>query len=173
MITPANQILGSLLLVLLVAALALHAQKQGLERDIAEMQLAWQKAAAESARKAREQEQQWQARADALAAEYEAKKRDIEDEYQALVTDLRAGNTRLRRLWQGCEAVAGRLPGDPEPAGEPDGGASDREVSAARIVRAAAQCDAQVIGLQEYVRSINDERSTGNGIAEERHRATD
>lgn len=67
-----------------------------------------------------------------------------------LVRDLRAGTVRLQERWRGCAADLSRIAGT---AGQPDDGADDRSQSAGRIVRAAAECDAQVIGLQNVIRA--------------------
>lgn len=82
--------------------------------------------------------------------------RRIEDAQAAAdrdLADLRAGNLRLREHWRQCEASAGA--GTPAAGGAApgaDGSAGLREASAARIVRAVAACEAQVIGLQDVVR---------------------
>ena len=66
------------------------------------------------------------------------------------VADLRAGNLVLRNRWTACEANLGVPTATPAPS-EPDAGTADRNESAGRIVQAAAQCDAQVRGLQELL----------------------
>lgn len=94
--------------------------------------------------------------ANEAAAEYERGKQDAQMVADRVVDDLRAGNLRLRRQWQGCEA---RVPEAPASSSEPDAAPADREGSAGRIVRAAAACDAQVTALQALVkadRGIND-----------------
>lgn len=85
----------------------------------------------------------------AVSEAYEKGKRDADSTAAAVVADLRAGNLRLRRHWEGCEAV--RLSDAAASAAELDAAARDREESAGRIVRAAAQCDAQVRGLQDLL----------------------
>jgi len=80
---------------------------------------------------------------------YEKGKKDAEATGAAVTADLRAGNLRLQQRWAGCETQ--RLSDAAAVAGEPDAAAGDREESAGRIVRAAAQCDAQVRGLQELL----------------------
>lgn len=80
---------------------------------------------------------------------YERGKKDAEATGAAVTADLRAGNLRLQRRWAGCETQ--RLSDAAAVAGELDAAARDREESAGRIVRAAAQCDAQVRGLQELL----------------------
>lgn len=80
---------------------------------------------------------------------YEKGKEDAEATGTAVTADLRAGNLRLHRRWTGCEAQ--RLSDAAAFASELDATAGNREKSAGRIVRAAAQCDAQVRGLQELL----------------------
>lgn len=80
---------------------------------------------------------------------YEKGKKHAEATGTAVTADLRADNLRLRQRWTSCEAQ--RLSDATALAGEPDAAAGDREESAGRIVRYAAQCDAQVRGLQELL----------------------
>lgn len=80
---------------------------------------------------------------------YEKGKKDAEATGAAVTADLRAGNLRLQQRWAGCETQ--RLSDAAALAGKSDAAAGDREESAGRIVRAAAQCDAQVRGLQELL----------------------
>ncbi|WP_325345369.1 lysis system i-spanin subunit Rz [Xylophilus sp.] len=66
-----------------------------------------------------------------------------------VAADLRAGNLRLRDRWAtqvraNEVAIAAR-------AGDADAAPDDRAASAGRIVRAAAECDAQVRGLQSIL----------------------
>ena len=68
-----------------------------------------------------------------------------------IVADLRAGNLVLRERWTSCQTSSG-LPRSTANTGEPDAGTADRDESAGRIVQAAAQCDAQVKGLQNLLR---------------------
>lgn len=89
-------------------------------------------------------------RAEAVATQYEQEKADAESKGAAVADGLRAGNLRLQQRWAGCEARVSDLSAA---SGQPDGAADDRAVSASRIVRAAADCDAQVRGLQALVRA--------------------
>lgn len=92
--------------------------------------------------------------AQASASEwYERGKKDAEAAAAAVAADLRAGTLQLRQRWAGCETE--RLSQTAALTAELDAAARDREESAARIVRAAAECDAQVLGLQ---RLLLDER---------------
>ncbi|MBK0011125.1 endopeptidase [Stenotrophomonas sp. S41] len=89
------------------------------------------------------------AAANALASQYEKEKTDAQKASDRLVADLRAGNQRLHQRWQASVATA-ELSAAAAAAGQPDGRADDRIESAGRAVGAAAQCDAQVRGLQAY-----------------------
>lgn len=97
-----------------------------------------------------ETEREYAQRLQAIATKYEGDKNAIERQAAADLASLRDGTIRLRQQWQGCEARSAETRGT---SGQPDGGADDREESASRIVRAAAECDAQVRGLQSVIRS--------------------
>lgn len=106
---------------------------------------------------AREAEQKL---AEALAGAsdaYEKGKRDAQAESERVVDELRTGALRMRDRWLGCEAVRVSVPA--AAAGEPDAGARDREESASRIVRAAAEADAQIRGLQQLLRLEREQAS--------------
>lgn len=77
-----------------------------------------------------------------IAAQYEKDKADAEAAADRLADDLRAGNRRLRSLWQGCQAT-GRLSGAAASAAEPDAEDRLREESAGRIVGAVRACQSQ------------------------------
>ena len=85
-----------------------------------------------------------------VSAAYEKGKSDAEATAKRAVADLRAGNLVLHNRWTACQASLG-MPAAPAAPGEPDAGTADRNESAGRIVQAAAQCDAQVRGLQELL----------------------
>lgn len=89
------------------------------------------------------------AAANALAATYEKEKDDAQKASDRLIADLRAGNQRLHQRWQATVATA-ELSAAAAAASQPDGRADDRIESAGRAVGAAAQCDAQVRGLQSF-----------------------
>lgn len=93
---------------------------------------------------------------EAAAKTYEQEKQDAEIRAEKLAADLRAGAVRLRERWQGCSASTS-VPALAASTGQPDAGAEDRSESAARIVRAAADCDAQVRGLQAVIRADRGE----------------
>lgn len=106
-----------------------------------------------SEREARAKEAEQRTALDDVAAKYEQEKADAQAAADSTIADLRAGTVRLQRRWQGCETAA-RVPIAPAGAGEPDGGTADRIESAGRIVRAAAECDAHVRGLQSAIRAL-------------------
>lgn len=83
-----------------------------------------------------------------IAEQYEQDKTDAQAKADAVIADLRAGATRLQDKWLGCQA--GMPPSFPGTS-QLDAGAEDRAEGAAAIVRAAAECDAQVRGLQRVV----------------------
>ena len=97
-----------------------------------------------------EQEREMARRMAGIAADYEREMQDAQDRADRVVADLRAGNVSLHRRWQACDATA-RLSAAAATPGLADGGADDRNESASRIVRAAAECDAQVRGLQSVI----------------------
>ena len=86
-----------------------------------------------------------------VSAAYEKGKSDAEATAKRTVADLRAGNLVLRDRWASCQASAD-LSRPATDTSEPDAGTADRDESAGRIVQAAAQCDAQVKGLQNLLR---------------------
>jgi hypothetical protein len=106
-------------------------------------------AQAELAEKNRELEYKLGLSANAAAEAYEKGKTDAKQKEQRLVADLRSGAVRMRKLWETCEAS--KLPRASSGAGELDAGTRDREESAARIVRAAAECDARIRSLQQVL----------------------
>ena len=100
--------------------------------------------------KAREDKDKLADAQNAVSAAYEKGKRDAEQNSKRVVADLRTGNLVLRNRWTACQASLD-VPTTPAGPSEPDAGAADRAESAGRIVQAAAQCDAQVRGLQELL----------------------
>ncbi|GIV03788.1 MAG: hypothetical protein KatS3mg015_2618 [Fimbriimonadales bacterium] len=152
-----NAIYGYIVVALLVAAIAgvvgywqggKHAATAA-ELAMAEHLAADRKAESDHKDKVRQLEQALaEAQADVSEA-YEKGKKDAEATSAAVIANLRAGNLRLQQRWAGCETQ--RLSDAAALAAEPDATARDREESAGRIVRAAAECDAQVRGLQELL----------------------
>jgi hypothetical protein len=114
---------------------------------LAENRRAWAEQVAHAEKVARETEQRHAKSMAAIAEQHEKDKRDAEGAQRALVDALRAGNLRLQDRWAGCVSEAGRT------AAELDAAKRDREESAARIIAAADQCDAQNRGLQDVIRA--------------------
>lgn len=113
-------------------------------------------ALASAERRARERNEELSAAYILAASNYDRGIRDAEDAGARVVADLRADNLRLHRRWTDAEARARDLSAAATGTGTPDATADDRAESAARIVRAAAECDAQVTALQELLRATNE-----------------
>lgn len=120
-----------------------RAEQAESERDSA-------RAEVDALKAARDTEHRRAKEAQAIAATYEDEKRAIETESARVVADLRAGNLRLRKLWE-AQAATADLSRAVASASQPNDQAADRAESASRIVRAAAECDAQVRGLQAVI----------------------
>lgn len=82
------------------------------------------------------------------AQELEHAKQDAD----AVITDLRDGNLRLRREWAGCQATVG-VPETAAGAAKPDATAEQRAKGARDLVRIAAEADAQIRALQAVVKA--------------------
>lgn len=82
---------------------------------------------------------------------YERGKQNAELENKRVVADLRSGVLRLRQQWSAC--AAGNMPDSTTTPGQPNAASGNREESAGRIIRAADECDAQVVGLQALLKS--------------------
>ena len=105
----------------------------------------------EATEKARKLETKLAETQEEIASAYEKGKIDAETTAARVAADLRTGSLRLRAGWAGCETM--RLSETAASTRELDAATRDREESAGRIVRAASQCDAQVLGLQELLRA--------------------
>ena len=121
-------------------ALAEQTASIATERETFERQarIAEQKNTAEMARIDREQQEK-------IARDQAANDR--------LVADLRADRVRLHSRWQAALATS-RLSAGVAAASGADEGTGDVEASVGRIIGAARACDAQVIGLQQVIRSM-------------------
>jgi GTP1/Obg family GTP-binding protein len=86
-----------------------------------------------------------------VAAQYEQDKRNAQVAQERVVADLRAGNLRLRKLWE-AERATDELADAATAARHADELAQLRREAAGRIVRVGAEADAQVRGLQKVVR---------------------
>ena len=85
----------------------------------------------------------------AAAEAFEEGKQNAAKTSKTVVDDLRAGQLRLQQRWDKCEAA--RVSDAATAAAQLDAAARDREESVGRIVRAAAECDAQVRALQQLI----------------------
>lgn len=126
---------------------------RGSRADAASNKAALSQAKAETVAQqgAREAEHASAARANEIAESYERGKKDAQVTSDRIAADLRAGNLKLRNAWAGCETQ--RLSDATASASRIDAGADDRAASASRIVRAAAEADAQIRGLQAIVKA--------------------
>jgi len=109
--------------------------------------------AQDNQRAAEEKAQRYQLRAEAkeaIAAQYLEELNNAQSKGDRLAADVLAGDVRFRKLWAQCKAVptTGHAATS---TSAPDGATDDRAASAGRIVRAAAECDAQVRGLQALI----------------------
>lgn len=150
-------VFGVLAVALLVACLFLKdlATRAAVRADAASRRAEASEAELKAVSKARDQEREAAKRANAIAARYEQEKIDAEAAAKRTADDLRAGTLRLRERWHGCEARSMSAPAGS--SGEPDASADDRAESAGRIVRAADEADAQIRGLQDFIRSERQE----------------
>lgn len=118
-------------------------------RDAMERERDAARAEADAATETLKAERGSAAAANTLASKYEKEKDDAQKASDRLIADLRAGNQRLHQRWQASVSTA-ELSAATAAASQPDGRADDRIESASRAIGAAAQCDAQVRGLQAY-----------------------
>ena len=140
-------------LLLMALSFAAGWSWRGSRADAASNKAALSQAKAETVAQqgAREAEHASAARANEIAESYERGKQDAQDTASRTAADLRAGNIKLRNEWAGCETQ--RLSDAAASASRIDAGADDRAASASRIVRAAAEADAQIRGLQALVKA--------------------
>lgn len=91
----------------------------------------------------REEERAMSVEFNRVDTEYQGKLKAINETTEKYIAaGIRAGTLKLRDAWR-CE-----VPGPVAGASQSYAVADDRAESAGRIVRAAAECDSQVIGLQ-------------------------
>jgi hypothetical protein len=154
-VNPWIKVIAALIIAAAGFAVGHHLAAEAGETALAKNQSAWDaeraklasdRADAITAQQAAEQKQA-QAISQA-AANYEKGKADAEASNAAVVAGLRNGTLRLRDQWATCQASSAAV-SSAASGRQPDGSSDDREASAGRIVRAAAQCDAQVVGLQQ------------------------
>lgn len=80
--------------------------------------------------------------------QYERDKAHALDQKDAVIADLRSGALVLRKQWRCPKAPVSDAPSG---AGSPDVEAELRNTDAGRLVGIAAQCDAQIKGLQAVI----------------------
>ena len=142
---------GALILLAVLATAGAWLYRAGgnaerVEKVQAQADLKAARGALAQSEQARKQEADKAKAANAVAEHYEQDKKDAEARASRLADDVRAGRIELQKRWA-CPVSA--QPGSP---GEPDAEADDRAESASRIVRAAAEADAQIKALQDFVR---------------------
>lgn len=103
--------------------------------------------------KARELENAKAAAVIAVTDKYEKEKADAKQTHDAVVADLRAGNLKLRRHWQGYLATS-QLSEAAAAAAVTDGSAGLRETGAGNLVRVGATCDARVNAMIGVIRAL-------------------
>lgn len=96
-----------------------------------------------------------EAQAKAIDAKYKEELADAKVENDKLVADLKSGNRKLRYYWHKLSGTEKDLS-----AAELDERAKLQAESAGRIVRAAAEADAQVRGLQAFLESEGYKETT-------------
>lgn len=150
-------VLGVLAVALLIACLFLQnrATRATVRADAERARAEASEARAKALSEVIETERAAAKRANEIAAQYEQDKINAEAAAKRTADDLRAGNLRLRQQWEGCKAE--RVPQANGAAGQPDAAADDRAESAGRIIRAADDADAQIMALQDFIRSERQE----------------
>lgn len=121
---------------------------------------AWKHAEAQQ-RGARTTEQQAGQRLATIGEKHEQDRQAAEAVPAAVVADLRAGNLRLRREWQGCEAR--RMSDAAAGALERDALAASRDALAGEVVRIGRDADDQLASCQAVVKA---DREVVNGSAQ-------
>lgn len=86
-----------------------------------------------------------------IGTQHEEDRRDAETVPAAVAADLRDGNLRLRREWQGCEAQ--RLSEAAAAAGERDALTASRDALAGDLVRVARDADDQLRACQAVIQA--------------------
>lgn len=151
--------LGAALLASLIFGGVQCSQKQEARQDAAEArrELAEDreraaKALADFEARARAQEHRHAADMARIDQEHRERLSDAQEAADRVVAGLRAGNLRLQERWRGCGGSTD-VPDTGAGSPELDAAARDREEGARDLVHAAAQCDAQVRGLQAVIRA--------------------
>lgn len=140
---------GLLALVFALASGHYRHQRDVARQDYAQHLKADDAALAGAKAQAKAAEQKQAAVMAAAEARWAGDKADAVEKQARVIDDLRNGAIRLQKRWRGCQPV-------PSPAAGTQGSddsADDRSQSAGRIVRFAAESDAQVTYLQGLIRS--------------------
>ena len=126
-----------------------YAYNAGVSREQGRLEAKYKKAMVEAQAAAKAKEDALTLAYDKVANEYEQGKRDAQAAADQFVADLRSNELRLRKRWT-CPRIVPPTEAGPS---EPDAATADREESAGRIIGAAAECDRQVIGLQNIIKA--------------------
>lgn len=147
-------VVAFLLLLALLYATGLAAQRDEAQADVARMKAEVAAIDADARRRALETELRHAADMQALAETLEKEQADAEKKHAGVVAGLERGALRLREQWQGCQARLDGLPAAAEPTGIPDGGAELRNAGVARLLRVGSECDAKLRAWQQYARAV-------------------
>lgn len=147
-------VVAFLLLLTLLYATGLAAQRDEAQADVARMKAEVAAIDADARRRALETELRHAADMQALAENLEKEQADAERKHAGVVAGLERGALRLRQQWQGCQARLDGMPADAPPAGIPDGGAELRNAGVASLLRVGSECDAKLRAWQSYARSV-------------------
>jgi hypothetical protein len=130
-----------------------HAQASiaGFQRDAAQAAAYAAEQTTKASEAARKEEQTRARYIAGIGDAYERGLSDAKRKGDAVAADLRAGNLRLREQWRGCEARG--VPGAAAGAGEPAASADLRAAGARDLVRAAAEADEWIRGLQKVTQA--------------------
>lgn len=125
------------------------------DRDTYALEVAEQRAAHEVAMREKDARQREALRA--VARIYEQELSNANAAHDRVVADLRDGLVRLRQRWScGAPNAAPDMPPAAGASGSADAASELRAASAGRIVRAGAECDAQIRGLQGVIRAYQE-----------------
>lgn len=148
------QVLAVALFILCVWLWGNHKENVGYDRAIAEQSAKLLRAEQDYLKKVMAMEAANQAFVDAELSKYIVKMEQGYAKRDQVIDDLRAGNLRLRKQWQGCSSS---VPEADTSAGSADGEADLREAGAGDIVRLAAKCDATIEAFQAIEQGRQDQ----------------
>lgn len=151
-------VVAFLLLLTLLYAAGLAAQRDEAQADVARMKAEVAAIDADARRRALETELRHAADMQALAETLEKEQADAEKKHAGVVAGLERGALRLRQQWQGCQARLDGMPAAAETTAIPDAAAQLRATGVADLLRVGAECDARLRAWQSYARSVTGER---------------